>query len=141
MVVCGDLATDDRGPAFTVRAVDEAGVRSLLSNRLFVRDGTVAALTICAERPGAFDERAVAVAGVFAAHAAMAVQAADERARVDNLEIALRNSRRIGTAVGILMHQHHVDEQEAFELLRQHSQHSNRKLADIAAEVVYTGAL
>jgi GAF domain-containing protein len=140
-LVSADLGTDTRWPDFGPRAAAEAHVRSMLSNRLFVRDGSIGLLTVYAARPAAFDERDVVVAGVFAAHAAVALQAAEEQERADNLEIALRNSRRIGTAIGILMHEHRVDEQGAFDLLRQRSQQTNRKLADVADHVVYTGTL
>ena len=41
----------------------------------------------------------------------------------------------------VLMHQHQFTRQEAFDVLRVASQNSNRKLADIAIEVVDTGTL
>ena len=113
----------------------------MLSHRLFVREGSVGALNVYAARPDAFTPGDVLVSEVFAAHAAIAVQAAEDQQRADNLEIALRSSRRIGTAIGIVMASHRVDEQAAFELLRRRSQDSNRKLADIADDVVYTGQL
>jgi AmiR/NasT family two-component response regulator len=39
-------------------------------------------------------------------------------------------------AKGILMERHSVDEATAFEMLRDHSRHANRKLFDVAAAVV-----
>ena len=44
-------------------------------------------------------------------------------------------------AKGILMERHSVDEEAAFEMLREHSRTSNRKLLDIAAAVVDGHAL
>ncbi len=44
-------------------------------------------------------------------------------------------------AKGILMERHSVDERTAFEMLREHSRTSNRKLLDIAAAVVDGHAL
>jgi len=44
-------------------------------------------------------------------------------------------------AKGILMERHSVDERAAFEMLREHSRTSNRKLLDIAAAVVDGHAL
>ena len=61
--------------------------------------------------------------------------------KIASLEEALGSNREIGTAIGILMNQRRVDSQAAFDLLRTASQHTHRKLRDIAAEVVYTGAL
>ena len=44
-------------------------------------------------------------------------------------------------AKGILMERHSIDEQTAFELLREHARSTNRKLADIATAVVDGHAL
>jgi GAF domain-containing protein len=137
----GDLSGDGRWPRFAARVAEQTGLCSMLSHRLFVREGAVGALNVYAARPDAFSSGDVLVSEVFAAHAAIAVQAAEDQQRADNLEIALRSSRRIGTAIGILMASHRVDEQAAFELLRRRSQDTNRKLADIAEDVVYTGLL
>jgi len=45
----------------------------------------------------------------------------------------------IGTAIGILMAVRGITEPEAFDLLRVVSQHTNRKLRDIAEDVVRLG--
>jgi ANTAR domain len=50
-------------------------------------------------------------------------------------------SREIGTAMGVLMARNQMTQEEAFEALRGASQHLNRKLRDVAAEVVDTGVL
>jgi response regulator NasT len=42
----------------------------------------------------------------------------------------------IERAKGILMERHSVDEDRAFEMLRQHSRAENRKLIDLATAVV-----
>ena len=39
------------------------------------------------------------------------------------------------------MHQHKITQQQAFDLLRIASQHTHRKLVDIATEVAETGTL
>lgn len=67
------------------------------------------------------------------------LEEADDRA--DNLQKALGSNRVIGTAVGILMTLDKITAEEAFSRLRATSQHSNRKLRDVADEVVFTGAL
>ena len=61
--------------------------------------------------------------------------------RAANLETALLSNRQIGTAIGILMHQRKITETEGFDLLRRASQRTNRKLRDVADEVVTTGTL
>jgi signal transduction histidine kinase/DNA-binding response OmpR family regulator len=60
---------------------------------------------------------------------------------VGQLRQALQTNRAIGTAVGIVMTQYELDPQRAFQVLVRTSQQSNRKLNDIAAEVVRTGSL
>lgn len=60
---------------------------------------------------------------------------------VANLHVALASNRRIGQAMGILMADRQITEEQAFGLLRDASQHTNRKLRDIADEVIHTGAL
>lgn len=67
------------------------------------------------------------------------LQSAIERA--DNLDTALKSSRRIGMAMGILMAHRNLGETEAFHCLVQASQHQNRKLAHVAEDVIYTGHL
>lgn len=56
-----------------------------------------------------------------------------------HLEHALRSSRKIGAAIGIVMADRKVDEAEAFTILSKASQDSNRKLAVLAHEVVDKG--
>jgi len=56
-------------------------------------------------------------------------------AEYHNLEGAFGRRATIERAKGILMAVHSVDEQEAFELLRSHSQHTGRKLIDLAEAI------
>jgi GAF domain-containing protein len=137
----GDLAAEDRWPDFAAAAVARTGVRSMLSFRLFVEDETIGALNLYSRHPGAFDDHALAVGAVLAGHAALAVDAARLRRRADDLGHALESNREIGVAIGILMAQHRITRDEAFDLLVQSSQWLNRKLRDVAAEVGETGQL
>jgi len=52
------------------------------------------------------------------------------------MEEALLSSRTIGAAVGILMASRQVTRERAFAILRQASQHGNRKLREVAADMV-----
>jgi hypothetical protein len=63
------------------------------------------------------------------------------RERVGHLETALVTNRRIGIAIGIVMVRHQITDEQALELLREQSQVRNRKLRDLAEEVIYTGTL
>ena len=89
----------------------------------------------------AFDDHSLAVGAILAGHAALAVEAARQRQRADELGEAVETNRDIGVAVGILMSQHKIPREDAFGLLVRSSQWLNRKLRDIAAEVGETGAL
>jgi len=76
-----------------------------------------------------------------AAACALALTAIEQRHRADHLDKALSNSRQIGMAMGILMSSQHLSPDQAFDALRVSSQHSHRKLRDVAEDVVLTGAL
>src|SRR6478752_5919646 len=62
-------------------------------------------------------------------------------ARGEQLRAGLDSNRIIGTAIGILMTNHRLTAATAFQLLVAASQHSNRKLRDIAADIITTGRL
>jgi len=136
-----DLAGEDRWPTFSGRAVDETGVHSMLSFRLFVEEDTLGALNLYSRRVDAFDENARAVGAILAAHAAIALTTAQTRDRADTLEHALKSNREIGMAMGILMARGLGTSEQAFNDLRRASQHLNVKLRDIAAAVVRSGEL
>jgi len=73
--------------------------------------------------------------------ASLATALQEQRNRAANLELALATNREIGQAIGILMATDHLTATQAFERLRAASQHSHRKLRDIAADVTETGVL
>ena len=68
-------------------------------------------------------------------------QLSDARVRIEHLETALATNRRIGIAIGVVMARYGLTDEQAFELLREQSQVRNKKLRDLAEEVVYTGTL
>jgi GAF domain-containing protein len=137
-----DLGADPRWPEFGRRAVDEVGIRSMLSIRFFFEDvSLVAGLNLYASASRAFDDDDETRAMLLATHGALAVTAAQLHEKVDNLNIALLNSRRIGTSIGILMATYKVTDEQAFDLLRVASQTSHRKIAELAEEVNRTGTL
>ena len=136
-----DLEQHDRWPRFTMRCIAETGVRSVMSLRLPLAGADRAALTFYSVEPGVFDRLDVGTASILAPFAALAVQGAvHQQDRVD-FAAALQTSRRIGTAIGIIMARRLVTSDEAMALLREASQHLNRKLRDVALEVEMTGAL
>lgn len=137
----GDLARETRWPKFSGSAVERTGVRSVLAYRLFTEDDTLGALNLYSRERDAFDDESVAVGSIFTAHAALAFARARERAQISGLEQAVASNRAIGMAIGILMAIGRVGQDEAFDLLRTVSQRTNRKLREIADDVVHTGQL
>ena len=133
----GDLAAEERWPRFASVAHEQTGVSSILALRLFVEEDTMGALNLYSTRPDAFDDTDVALASVFAAHAAVAVSAAR---REENLERKADTRDLIGRAKGILMARSNLTDEQAFELLRRASQRLNVKLVDVAERVVDQGA-
>jgi hypothetical protein len=136
-----DLRTDPRWPEFGSMAFTTSGVVSMLSFRLFVETDPdlIAALNLYSTEVAAFDESSEAIGLLLATHGALAVVGAEAQDKVANLMIALRNSREIGIAIGILMNQRKITRDQAFDVLRVTSQRAQRKLADIAAQVADTG--
>lgn len=65
-------------------------------------------------------------------------QAEDQMA---NLRTALASNRQIGAAIGVIMVTEKLTHEQAFERMRVASQHTHRKLRDLADDVLYTGML
>ena len=66
----------------------------------------------------------------------LAAATAEPETEVAQLRAALVSNRRISMAVGIVMRDQNVDEDQAFAYLRRSSQDSNRKLRDVAAALL-----
>jgi AmiR/NasT family two-component response regulator len=56
---------------------------------------------------------------------------------VRQLKEALDSNRRIGMAMGLVMGQLQISDDEAFDALRRISQNTNRKLRDVADDIIY----
>lgn len=85
-----------------------------------------------------FESQTVAFGAVGVA---LVLSALAQRRRADNLEVALASSRRIGAAIGVLMAHRQWTYDQAFDALREVSQRYQRKLREIAEDVVVTGTL
>lgn len=129
----------ERWPRFSGPATD-AGIRSVWSLPLSVGRRAIGALNLyfTTEQPG--DDHYVSAARKLASQAAVVLANAASLANSQmvnrNLEQALENRDLIGQAKGMLMADQGVNADEAFDMLRRASQHSGRKLREIAAEVV-----
>ena len=78
------------------------------------------------------------IAEAFAHHASLALGAAMER---DNLNRAVAARHRVGLAQGILMTRRQLTADQAFALLKHHSQNTHIKPRTIAQTVIQTGDL
>jgi len=136
-----DLRTENRWPLFARAIVDQTPARSMLSLRLFLTEQNRAALNLYATRPAAFTDQSTATGAMFAAYASMALIAAARQDTANHLTRALETNREIGVAMGILMAGGRLTSPQAFDQLRTASQHLNRRLHDIAADVALTGIL
>ena len=117
----------------------------MLGYRLFAGSETLGALQLYARLPAAFNATDRAQGLIFAAHAGIALGVAraqaTERGRTDHLQTALVSREIIGQAQGILMERERITAEQAFDLLRRSSQHLNRRLRDVAQELVDTGTV
>lgn len=90
--------------------------------------------------PGCFDQQAAVAVDVLVRHAAgiiASVAAFEELARVnEQLNEGLRSREMIGLAKGILMRQERCSEADAFRILVSGSQRLNRKVRDVAEDVI-----
>lgn len=130
---------DERWPEFLELARSE-GVRSVLSYPLVVHNDGIGALNLYGEHENAFDEEDERIGQAFATHATITLTHArgswrNGKAR-QSLERALETRGIIDQAKGILMARTGVDADQAFESLRGASQRSNRKVFDLAQEIV-----
>ncbi|GAA1941527.1 GAF and ANTAR domain-containing protein [Nocardioides hwasunensis] len=134
VVIIGDLATDSRWPIWGRAMVLELGVRASLSFRLFTRhDRSWGALNLYSRTPHAFSEVDVQHGQVVAAMCAVALAKAIND---HQLATALESRTVIGQAMGMLMERYGLDEHAAFAAMRRISSQDNRKLRDLAAQIV-----
>jgi len=143
MFCTGQLQSEARWPQFGPQAFEATGVQSMLSYRLFVeeQDEVLTSLNFYSTKPHVFDLWSQSIGLLLATHGAMALANARARERNENLTVALASNRQIAMAIGILMKGRQSTQEDALALLRISSQHSNRKMVEIAAYVVATGEL
>lgn len=124
-------------PDWAARA-SALGLRSLLAVRLRTRDTTVGTLNLYSDRPGAFTEDDVAVAHIFARHAAVALASARN---LQNLWEAVDARKAVGQAQGILMERFKLSPEQAMAVLLRYSQDGNLKLRAVAEQLIETTQL
>ncbi|WP_375431674.1 GAF and ANTAR domain-containing protein [uncultured Friedmanniella sp.] len=139
-VESADVATETRWPAYCVVARGQ-GLRASLSLPMIAGGVTLAALNVYSFDPAVTfgtTERRQCVA--FARHAAVLLRLATRQQQdgilLAQLEAALNSRTVIDQALGIIMTQQRCTAAQAFDLLRRYSQNSNRKLREVATDLV-----
>lgn len=92
-------------------------MRSILELQLFTVQDMLGAMNFHTAPTNRFDRRVRAVDGVLAAHAAVAMSAANDHGTVQQMKAAREGSRTISTAVGSLMIQTNNSRDGALHLL------------------------
>ena len=134
-----DMRTEDRWPEYAPQAA-KAGVLSSLSVPLPIQEDVIGALNIYSTSPNAFSDDDIARGEAFAAYAAIAVSNANTvvstAEQAEQMKAAMMSRVEIEQAKGILMAREGMSPDAAFEVLVRASQRENRKLRDIAREIV-----
>ena len=134
-----DMERDHQWPPFSEVAAAH-GVQSSLSLPLITRHEAVGALNFYSRRRAAFSDNDVQVGLQFAAQAAIVL--ANSQAYWDAHQLgqdmaeAMKSQATIEQAKGILMGAQRCSADEAFQILVRASQRENRKLREMAAEIV-----
>jgi GAF domain-containing protein len=135
-----DTEDDQQWVAFSEAAAAQ-GVRSVVSMPLVASHEGVGALNFYSRRPKAFSPEEAEVASLFAAQAGIVL--ANSRAYWDARELsqqlteAMASRATIEQAKGILMGAQRCGADEAFQMLVRASQRENRKLREIAEQIVH----
>jgi hypothetical protein len=145
-MIASDLRRSSSWPDFGRRAA-ELGILSMLSYRLHLEDHededgrhVLGGMNFYAREPEAFDvDRVLPLLHVLASFCALAIWGGSLADHARSVEAALTSSRDIGAAQGILMERYKVTREEAFGLLAVSSQRTNRKLRDVAVQLLETG--
>ena len=139
VVDLADAGTAGEYPQFAA-AAREHGVGSSLSVPVKLPEPISAGLNLYSARPSGFGDQQIELARTLAAYAAVALanlHLYESQKRVaDHLERALESRGVIDQAKGIVMAERRCTADEAFQVLVEVSQRTNRKLRDVAEELV-----
>jgi GAF domain-containing protein len=144
VVSTADIGTDSRWPASRA-LIAEHGVHAVLGVPVHVGGLAVGSLDVYLDRPHDWNDSEIAALLRYGQvvettlRAAMVAHQAGELA--DQLQYALDHRVVIERAVGFLMARQGVGAVEAFNVLRRTARSRRRKVADVARELLETGAL
>ncbi|MDZ5662309.1 GAF and ANTAR domain-containing protein [Nocardioides sp. S-58] len=133
-----DLADAPRWPTWAPKVVEETGFKSVLAFQLFTDEDNVGALNLFSRTADGFGTEDHEYGLALSAHVSVAIRAAQQ---IETLSVALDTRSTIARAQGILMERFSLEEPAAFAVLVRLSSHLNRKVRDVAAEIVQTRQL
>ncbi|WP_244900893.1 GAF and ANTAR domain-containing protein [Streptomyces nanshensis] len=137
-VSVGEVLRETRWPRYRALAL-QRGLRASVTLP-YRHDGAVLTLSLYAFRPGALgavvEERGAELAGLVAGVLGRDRRYREALAEVEQLNSALRSRPVVDQACGIVVGREGCSAQEAFDLLRELSQRTNRKLSDLAEAIV-----
>ena len=141
-----DTRTERRWPRYGQRAVERGNLSSLsVPLAIDETERVSGALNLYAREPNAFDDNSRTAAIAFGPYAAVAAgnlyAYQNARDMAHNLQTALESRAVIDQAKGVLIERYKVTPDQAFQLLAQVSMNANRKVRDVAEELVHTGEL
>jgi len=138
-VIIDDVDRDPRWQTLNQKLA-EYNVHSTLGVPLEITDDARAALNFFATKPGVFtaDVYDKAVGFAAAAHNTLnlSVRINNAQSRADDLEAAMQSRTAINLACGVIMAQNRCSQEEAMEILTKVSSNRNRKLRDVAGELI-----
>ncbi|NUP60471.1 MAG: GAF and ANTAR domain-containing protein [Pseudarthrobacter sp.] len=138
-VLIDDVSRDSRWQTYC-RALTERNVHSTLGVPLEIAGDAKAALNFFATKPGVFTADVYNKALGFAAAAHntlhLSVRINNAQNRADDLEAALESRTAINLACGVIMAQNRCSQEEAMAILTKVSSNRNRKLRDVARELI-----
>lgn len=96
-------------------------------------------LTVFTDTPSGFDDVTAWTASILAGQVEAALACAATRGLAGQLQVAVETNRDIGVAIGILMAAQDLTREQAYQVLRTISQHTNRRLAQVAGDLIHAG--
>ena len=111
-------------------------MRSMLAFRMFVAGDTLGSLNLYSKQPEAFAEDSLAMGTILAAHASVALRAAQTKEDLARLRDVVETRELIGQAKGILMGRQGLSSQAALEILCRGAERLKIELRELARRVV-----
>jgi ANTAR domain/GAF domain len=138
-VIINDVTSDPRWPELTRKFAD-AGVYSSLGVPLEISAEASAALNFFASKPSVFTpnvyEKAIGFAAAAHSTLHLSVRISTAQSRAEDLEAAMQSRTAINLACGVIMAQNRCSQAEAMDILTKVSSNRNRKLRDVATELI-----